>query len=213
MDLALSGLAGDLLIAVLSTPGVDRLRARGWIYCPAFETPDRGFQHAHDSEAEAKCAAQPAYLYVDSVDTVYANNTLVSSKLNATSPALQQSIANYFQLLNAAGQGDMGIWTAGNLLLSQTMLNTTIFVNEPVSALVAASPYLAWSSGYVTGVNMSAASHLRATGLQDIGVFSLPLPQNQTTPAVFQLSYLCAGRKLKPMSSFVICMSSHVSCM
>ncbi|KAJ6569025.1 hypothetical protein B0H19DRAFT_1134456 [Mycena capillaripes] len=207
MDSALSGLAGDLLIAALSTPGIDRLRALGWIYCPAFQTPDRGLDHGHDPEDEVKCAAQPAHLYVNSIDTLYASNTLVSSKFNATSPALQQSIANYFQLLNAAGRGDMGIWTAGNLLLSQTMLNTTISANEPVSALVAASPYLAWSSGNATGVNMSAASHLRATGLQDIGVFGvfgLPVPQNQTTPAVFQLSYLCAGRRLKPMSSFVI---------
>ncbi|KAJ6481480.1 hypothetical protein C8R47DRAFT_589283 [Mycena vitilis] len=205
MDMALSGLAGDLLVAVLSTPGIDHLRAWGWIYCPAFETPDRNLQFGHDPEDESKCAEQPANLYISSIDTLYANNTLVSSK-NATSPALQQGIANYFQLLSAAGQGDMGIWTTGNLLLSQTMLNATITANDPVSALVAASPNLAWLGGNVTGVNTSAASHLRATGFQDVdeSAFSLPVPQNQTTPAVFQLSYLCSGRTLKPMSSFLI---------
>ncbi|KAJ6595169.1 hypothetical protein DFH09DRAFT_159682 [Mycena vulgaris] len=204
MDMALSGLAGDLLIAVLSTPGLDRLRATGWMYCPAFQPPDRTRADSHSSQDEANCAAQPSYLYVDSIDTLYANNTLISPKFNATSPALQQSVANYFQLLNAAGQGDMGIWAAGNLLLSQTMLNATVSANAPVSALLAASPYLAWSGGDATAANISAASHLRATGLQDVGVWSLPVPQNQTTPAVFAVSYLCVGRKLKPLSTLLI---------
>jgi hypothetical protein len=144
---------------------------------------------------------------------LYANNTLVSSKFNATSPALQQSVANYFQVLNAAGQGDMGMWAPGNLLLSQTTLNATVSANEPVSALFAASPYLGWSGGFATVMNMSAASYLRATGLKDdASGWGLPVPQNRTTPAVFALSYLCVGRKLKPTSNLIICTFSSGLC-
>jgi hypothetical protein len=213
MDAALSGLAGDLLVAALSIPGLDRLRAEGWIYCPAFQTPDRNLQSAYTPEDEANCAAQPTHLYVDLIDTLYANNTLVSSKFNATSPALQQSVANYFQVLNAAGQGDMGMWAPGNLLLSQTTLNATVSANEPVSALFAASPYLGWSGGFATVMNMSAASYLRATGLKDdASGWGLPVPQNRTTPAVFALSYLCVGRKLKPTSNLIICTFSSGLC-
>ncbi|KAJ7457279.1 hypothetical protein B0H11DRAFT_2063692, partial [Mycena galericulata] len=203
MDLGLSGLASDLLIAVLSTPGLDRLRTMGWIYCPAVQTPDRGLQYGDASADEANCTAQSTNLYVNSIDTLYTNNTLVSPEFNATSPALQQSVTNYFQFLNAAGQGDMGMWATGSPLLSLTTLNATISANDPVTALLASSPYLVWAAAVA---NRSAASDLRATGLQDLvgGVRTLPIPQNQTTPAVFAMSYLCLGRSLKPWPNLII---------
>ncbi|KII91434.1 hypothetical protein PLICRDRAFT_508271 [Plicaturopsis crispa FD-325 SS-3] len=210
MQRTLDSMASDLLVSTLafsstSPTALDGVRADGFAYCPSITTYDDSKSHTPSDAERAACDAAPVQMSLRTVSALYANDTVGS--INATLPAgMRDAVLNYFQVLNAASLGDIGLWRANSLFAAPAMVNATIAPNDDVSAALRNNSALGKFYNYLDG-NVSAGAALRAAtpfGVQEDEPLVIPIPNASFTPAVIAVSYLCHDLKIKGALSFII---------